>query len=125
MELCPKGTNILKYIPGIFILRQQCSAKTPKCYNPEILAYRNINADIHEHVDTNYTNIHRIHLKKFIEHTREFHNQKPQPIPDFKRKRKRTIYKNLTNMHEKHIDQLSLLPREGAQGEDVSTVKVL
>ena len=49
--------------------------------------------------------------KKLKEKYMECHSHKPQPIPDIKRKRKRTeinACKINKQTHEKHIDQLSL-----------------
>ena len=49
--------------------------------------------------------------KKLIEKSNECHSYKPQPIPDAKRKRKTTeidACKINKQMHEMHIDQLSL-----------------
>ena len=49
--------------------------------------------------------------KKFIKSPGKYHNYKPQPTPDTKRKRKMTktnTYKTNKQMHEKHTDQLPL-----------------
>ena len=57
----------------------------------------------------------KIENKKLNEKSREHHNYKPHPTDDTNRRRKKDkkAYKINTQMHEKHLDQLSFLKRGG------------